>query len=159
MPSLKKFRRGANSMSTNTELKSTVQAELDRRGQEAIDIAKVILNNPEPGFKEYKTSKLVTQTFDQWGIPYEDGIGITGVKGILDSGKPGPTVAVMGELDSLKVLGHPHADPDTTAAHACGRFLFGIWKGWKRKRHRLETAFHAFRSTEANRGIGFVICR
>ena len=32
----------------------------------------------------------------------------------------GPTVAVMGELDSLKVLGHPHADPDTSAAHACG---------------------------------------
>jgi amidohydrolase len=26
----------------------------------------------------------------------------------------------MGELDSLKVLGHPHADPDTDAAHACG---------------------------------------
>ena len=26
----------------------------------------------------------------------------------------------MGELDSLKVLGHPHADPHTTAAHACG---------------------------------------
>jgi amidohydrolase len=26
----------------------------------------------------------------------------------------------MGELDSLKVLDHPHADPTTAAAHACG---------------------------------------
>ena len=26
----------------------------------------------------------------------------------------------MGELDSLRVVGHPHADPVTTAAHACG---------------------------------------
>ena len=29
-------------------------------------------------------------------------------------------MAVIGELDSLRVLGHPHADPDTDAAHACG---------------------------------------
>ena len=53
-------------------------------------------------------------------IPYKDGIGITGLRGDLHGGTDGPTVAVMGELDSLKVLGHPHADPDTSAAHACG---------------------------------------
>ncbi|MCI0441094.1 MAG: M20/M25/M40 family metallo-hydrolase, partial [Chloroflexi bacterium] len=34
--------------------------------------------------------------------------------------RPGPTVAVIGELDSLRVLEHPHADPETGAAHACG---------------------------------------
>ena len=41
-----------------------------------------------------------------------------GSRGILEGGSPGPTVAVIGELDSLKVLGHPHADPETDAAHA-----------------------------------------
>ena len=39
---------------------------------------------------------------------------------MLETGNAGPTVAVMGELDSLKVLDHPHADPTTAAAHACG---------------------------------------
>ncbi|MCS5668093.1 MAG: peptidase dimerization domain-containing protein, partial [Dehalococcoidia bacterium] len=33
---------------------------------------------------------------------------------------PGPAVAVIGELDSLVVTKHPHADPETGAAHACG---------------------------------------
>ena len=32
----------------------------------------------------------------------------------------GPTVGVFGELDSLIVPGHPFADPETDAVHACG---------------------------------------
>ncbi len=107
-------------MPTVDELKAAAQSELDRRGKEVVEVAQTILRNPEPGYKEFKTSRLVVETFKKWGIPYQDGIAITGVKAMLDSGNPGPTVAVMGELDSLKVLGHPYADPETTAAHACG---------------------------------------
>ena len=32
----------------------------------------------------------------------------------------GPTFALLGELDGLVVAGHPVADPQTGAAHACG---------------------------------------
>jgi amidohydrolase len=32
----------------------------------------------------------------------------------------GPTFALIGELDGLRVTGHPNADPETGAAHACG---------------------------------------
>jgi len=32
----------------------------------------------------------------------------------------GPTFAILGELDALRVTGHPDADPQTGAAHACG---------------------------------------
>ena len=34
--------------------------------------------------------------------------------------KDGPTFALLGELDGLVVAGHPIADPETGAAHACG---------------------------------------
>ena len=102
------------------ELKSRALAEIDRQGDELISLARAILDTPEPGFREFKTAALVAQTFERFGIPYRDGIAITGLRGDLRGGIDGPTVAVMGELDSLKVLGHPHADPETTAAHACG---------------------------------------
>ncbi len=102
------------------QLKAKACAEIDRRGDELIGIAKTILDNPEPGFREFKTARTVAEAFRGFGIPYKDGIGITGLRGDLRGGVEGPTVAVMGELDSLRVLGHPHADPDTTAAHACG---------------------------------------
>ena len=62
----------------------------------------------------------MARKFREFGIPFEEGIALTGLKGMLETGNAGPTVAVMGELDSLKVLEHPHADPVTAAAHACG---------------------------------------
>lgn len=117
-------------------LKAAVQAEIDRRGKELIEVAKTILDHPEPGFREHKTSQLVAQKFHDFGIPFQDGIALTGLKGMLDTGTTGPTVAVMGELDSLKVLDHPHADPQTAAAHACGHhcqvaMMLGVGIGLK----------------------------
>ena len=102
------------------DLKAAAQAEIDAHRDALIGVAKTILDSPEPGFREVKTSRLVRDSFERMGVPYEDGIALTGVKGILEGGSPGPTVAVIGELDSLKVLGHPHVDPETDAAHACG---------------------------------------
>ena len=102
------------------ELKAKAQAAIDGRRDWLIDIARAVLDNPEPGFCEVKTSRLVGDKLNELGIDHESGIALTGIKGYLRGGGPGPTVAVLGELDSLRVLGHPHADPQTGAAHACG---------------------------------------
>ncbi|MCI0790679.1 MAG: amidohydrolase [Chloroflexi bacterium] len=107
-------------MPDTQEIKATALNAIDAKSAELIGVAQHILNNPEPGFREEKTSRFVADKMREMGIPFQDGIALTGIKAILDTGRPGPTVAVMGELDSLKVLGHPHADPETAAAHACG---------------------------------------
>ena len=107
-------------MSSKDELKSAVFKEIDSRADEIVRISRTILENPEPGFREVKTSRLVASKFQELGIPVQDGIAITGVKGELKGGGSGPSVAVLGELDSLIVEQHPHADPQTGAAHACG---------------------------------------
>ena len=39
---------------------------------------------------------------------------------MLSSGKDGPNLCIMGELDAVVCPGHPYADPLTGAAHACG---------------------------------------
>lgn len=105
---------------TPADAKSAVYREIDRKGDEAIRMAKDIRANPETGYREHKTAGVVTSVFRELGIPFEEGIGITGVKGMLDTGRPGPTVAVMGELDSHLVKGHPYTDSKTDFAHACG---------------------------------------
>lgn len=107
-------------MTTRDELKTLVCQEIDRRGQEAVRVAQTILDHPEPGFREHKTSRLVAEKLKALGIPTREGIAITGIKGTLAGGAEGPTVALMGELDSLIVAGHPKADSETDAAHACG---------------------------------------
>lgn len=102
------------------DLKARVQAAIDERRDWLIDITKSVLANPEPGFQEVKTARLVSEKLHELGIQHETGLALTGVKGYLRGARSGPTVGVIGELDSLRVLDHPHADPETGAAHACG---------------------------------------
>lgn len=107
-------------MSGIESLKAAAQSAIDRRRDWLIDIADKILRNPEVGFQEFKTAQLVSDKFSELGIDHTDGVAITGVTGRLRGGNVGPTVAILGELDSLRVSEHRHADPETGAAHACG---------------------------------------
>jgi len=124
-------------MPTRDELKARACVEIDRCAAELESILNTILRNPEPGFKEVKTAKLVAEKFKQLGITYRDGLAITGIKAILKGVKPRPAVAVIGELDSLVIPDHPRADKKTGAAHACGHnaqiaTLIGVAAGLSR---------------------------
>jgi amidohydrolase len=107
-------------MPSKEDLKAKVVREIDSRKDEIVNLAKTILQNPEPGFREVKTAALVSHKFTELGINHRTGIAITGVKGSVSGGGTGPSVCVMGELDSLIVPDHPFADKITGAAHVCG---------------------------------------
>ena len=83
-------------------------------------IGEQILHNPELSYREVKTAALAKGIFEELGLPVKEGLSITGLRADLATGRPGPRVAVLGELDALIVPGHPFADPTTGAAHACG---------------------------------------
>ena len=102
------------------DIKKEVESRIDGNAEDLIGIAKDILDMPEPGYREFKTSKYTEEQFNKYGFSNIEKVSMTGLKAVIDTGRPGPTVCVMGELDSLVVLGHPHADADTSAAHACG---------------------------------------
>ena len=95
-------------------------SEIDAHADELVRIATTILENPEPGFREEKTSRLVVEKLRELRIPHKQNLALTGIKGEVLGASEGPAVAVIGELDSLIVGDHPHADPETDAAHACG---------------------------------------
>jgi amidohydrolase len=101
-------------------LKSSFSSAVNNRADELERIARDILDHPESGYREVRTSKLVTDWFKTAGLEVQTGIAKTGVIATVYTGRLGPHVAVMGELDSLIVPGHAHADPETSAAHACG---------------------------------------
>jgi len=102
-------------------LKQAVCEAIDQRREEIIALGDAILRNPETGFKEVRTAALVAETFETLGLRPQTGLALTGVKGRMTNGKSGsgPTLALIGELDSLRVSEHPLADA-TGAAHACG---------------------------------------
>ncbi len=102
------------------EIKDLARGAIERRRQDVIDVGDRILHMPELGFKEYRTAGVAKEFLESLGLAVRDRIALTGLKATLDTGRPGPTVAVMGELDALVVAGHPLADRETGAAHACG---------------------------------------
>jgi amidohydrolase len=107
-------------MPTKDELKRQVCEAVDRRAEQITGIGETIRRNPELGFKEIKTARLVEQTLKELGLSPQTGLAMTGVRATLTGGKAGPTLALLGELDGLVVSDHPLADPETGAAHACG---------------------------------------
>src|SRR5258708_3783571 len=76
--------------------------------------------NPETDFNEVKTAALVARRMSDLGLAPRTGLALTGVKGRLAGRVPGPRLAFIGELDSLRTSEHPLADPATGAAHSCG---------------------------------------
>jgi amidohydrolase len=111
-------------IATRDELKAKVNQAIDRRSESLIQTSQHIMKNPESGFKEIKTAQTVQSWFKDLGIAYTSNLAITGIKGVVN-GKAGngPTIAVIGELDSMVVPGHPEEDPVTHAAHACGHHI------------------------------------
>jgi len=102
------------------DLKQKVCEAIDRHGNEIIELGETILHHPETGFNEGKTAALVAQTMARLGLEPQTGLALTGVKGRIAGARPGPRLAIIGELDSLRTSDHPHADKHTGAAHSCG---------------------------------------
>jgi amidohydrolase len=105
---------------TRQELKARALARIDAHAEAIVGLAKEIYADPEIGYREHNTAARVRAAFDRFGIPYQSGIALTGIKGELHGGVPGPSVAIMGELDALIVPDHVDAHPERQTAHACG---------------------------------------
>ena len=102
------------------ELRAAVEAAIDAEKDELIEIGRHIWKNPEPGYREYRTSKYLVEKMKALGMDVREGLALTGFRADIDTGRPGPTLAIMGELDSLIIPNHPDADKETGAVHACG---------------------------------------
>ncbi|MBR7799575.1 M20 metallopeptidase family protein [Undibacterium fentianense] len=60
--------------------------------------------HPELAFQEQRTSDFVARELRGMGYEVQRGIAGTGVVGILNSGRPGPVVALRADMDGLPVL-------------------------------------------------------
>src|SRR5215472_8953429 len=107
-------------MPTRDDVKRAVCQAIDRNGERIIALGESIRRAPELGFKEFKTARLVEETLAGLGLQPKTGLALTGVRAEVKGAKNGPTFALLGELDGLVVAGHPIADPQSGAAHACG---------------------------------------
>lgn len=105
-----------------------------------LEVERHIWENPETGFREWKTHEYLTGVFKSLGLEpktferipdsvaiksAEDGKDrvfgkIPGFYVDFDTGRPGPRLAIFAEMDGLLIPTHPECDSRTGAVHACG---------------------------------------
>lgn len=87
-----------------------------------IRIRRQLHQNPELGYQEYKTSKLVCDELRGEGVPFRDQIAKTGVIATLKKGN-GPCVVLRADMDALPLqeeTGLPFSSNVKNVMHACG---------------------------------------
>ena len=101
-------------------MKDTISNSVEKYRQLILDAERYIWANPETGYKEVKTSKYMAEKFHELGYKLTFADGITGFYTVIDTGREGPEVMILGELDSIICPAHKDADPETGAVHSCG---------------------------------------
>ena len=86
-------------------------AAVEKHSKLILDTERYIWQNPETGYKELKTNAYMANVFEQLGYDLVTAEGITGFYTVLDTGKPGPEILILGELDSIICPEHKDADP------------------------------------------------
>ena len=72
-----------------------------------MELVQTMYDNPEIGNEEFETMKLLVDYLDKVGFKTTSGYVVpTGFLGEYDTGKEGPTIAVMCEYDALPEVGH-----------------------------------------------------
>ncbi|PON75635.1 Amidohydrolase [Trema orientale] len=87
-----------------------------------VGIRRKIHENPEMGYEEFDTSKLIRAELDKLGIPYKYPLAITGVTGFIGTGKP-PFVAIRADMDALsmqEMVEWEHKSKVPGKMHSCG---------------------------------------
>ena len=102
------------------DLKRRAAEAIDSRSDELVALARNILENPEPGFRETRTSRAVAAKFAELGMPARVGLGLTGVRADLGGRKPWPCPGDSRRAGLAHRQRASHADRETGAAHACG---------------------------------------
>ncbi|MCC7425623.1 MAG: amidohydrolase [Alphaproteobacteria bacterium] len=106
-----------------------IREETARLAPELVAMRRDLHRHPELAFQETRTAGKVAEALARLGIPVQTGIGRTGVVGLIEGGRPGPTLAIRADMDALPILektGLAYASANEGVMHACGHDIHTV---------------------------------
>lgn len=88
----------------------------------AVEARRHLHRYPELSYEEKETSLYLTGHLTKLGIPFQI-VAQTGIKAVIEGGKPGPTIALRADIDALPITeetGLEYASQIPGKMHACG---------------------------------------
>lgn len=90
---------------------------------ELTEIRRDFHSHPEIGFQEKRTSGIVADLLEKWGVETHRNIGGTGVVGVIEGTRAGRTIGLRADMDALPIheetnLAYRSTNPGVS--HACG---------------------------------------
>ena len=90
---------------------------------ELVALRKTLHQHPELAFEEHETAKAVGAFLTCLKIPFQSGVGKTGIVAVLEGSKPGRTIGIRADMDALPIheqTGLAFASKVPGKMHACG---------------------------------------
>jgi amidohydrolase len=120
---------------TIAQVNPKIQTKFDQQAKEieskVIEWRRHLHQNPELSNRETKTGAYIAEHLKLLGLKVQTGVAKTGVVALLETGKPGPVIALRADIDALPVTERnslPFASKvkttfnsqETGVMHACG---------------------------------------
>lgn len=106
------------------QLKEKIKLLAEEYFQEIVAIRRHLHTIPEIGFEEYETAKYIIGKLKEYGIPYQMGVAITGVIGVIHGKNADKkTIALRADMDALPIKEENEVlfkSQNEGMMHACG---------------------------------------
>ncbi len=141
-------------------------ADIAQDHAELTAIRQDIHAHPEMGLEEVRTAGIVAAKLREWGIEVTEGVGVTGVVGVIRGTRPvgasnrHTAIGLRADMDALAIpeqTGVDYASKNPGVMHACGHdghtaMLLGAAKYLSRNRDFAGTVNLIFQPAEEGRG-------
>src|SRR4249920_1008322 len=87
-----------------TTLRDQIHSAAARLEPKTIAWRRDFHEHPELGNREFRTAKIIADHLRSLGIEVREGVGKTGVVGVLRGAKPGPCIGLRADIDALPIV-------------------------------------------------------
>lgn len=105
------------------ELHPALVEAVDAVFDEMVVIRRDLRRNPELAFQETRTASIVAAYLREWDYEVTEGVGGTGVIGVLKGTIPGPVIGLRADMDALPMpdeINEDYKSINVNVAHTCG---------------------------------------
>lgn len=95
-----------------------INANVEKHKALMLEAEKWLWAHPQTGYTEWQAHEYLKEKFENLGYSLVLAGNIPGFYTDIDTGKPGPVLCIMGELDALDIANHPQSV--NGMSHSCG---------------------------------------